>query len=47
MHLFASLLDELFAQYVGLNSFCRLVVRGSISGDIHRRAPRLGRKRLL
>jgi type VI secretion system protein ImpG len=47
MHLFATLLDEVFSQYVGLNSFSQLLVRGAGNGDVHRRAPRLGRRRLL
>jgi len=47
MHLFATLLDEVFSQYVGLNSFSQLIVRGEGNGDVHRRPARLGKRRLL
>lgn len=47
LHLFAMVLDEFVAQYAGMNSFTRLLVRGSEAGLELRFAPRLGRRRLV
>jgi type VI secretion system protein ImpG len=47
MQLFATLLDHVFAGYVGLNSFSQLTVRGAANGDVHERPPRLGARRLV
>jgi type VI secretion system protein ImpG len=47
MFLFASILDEFMGQYVGLNSFSRLTVRGLTNGDVHERPARLGQRPLL
>jgi type VI secretion system protein ImpG len=47
MHLFASVIERLFAGYVGLNAFSQLTVIGAGNGDVHRRPALLGERRLI
>lgn len=47
LHLFVTILDQLFAGYVGMNTFTQLTVRGATNGDVLRRPALLGRRRLL
>lgn len=45
--LFGNLLDAFFAQYVSLNAFSRLTIRGIGGGEDRRWPARLGRRRLI
>ncbi len=47
MVLFASVLDELMAQYCSLNSFTHLIVRGADHGEHYEWRPRAGRQALI
>ncbi len=47
MVLFASVLDELLAQYCSLNSFTHLIVRGADHGERYEWKPRAGRLALI
>jgi type VI secretion system protein ImpG len=47
MVLFASVLDEFFAQYCSLNSFTHLIVRGADHGERYEWKPRAGRQALI
>ncbi len=46
-YLFGSLLSEVFAQFVSLNAFCRLQVRGLKFGEIHEWPTRIGDRIIL
>lgn len=47
LQLFADVMDRFFAEYATINAFTRLVVRGVQAGNVDRRTPRIGRRRLL
>lgn len=46
-YLFGSVLNEFFAQYVTLNAFCRLTVKGLKYGEIHQWPTRIGERIIL
>jgi len=43
-YLFGTLLNEFFAEYVTLNAFCRLTVKGLKYGEIHQWSTRVGER---
>lgn len=47
VYLFGSLLNEIFAQFVTMNAFCRLTVRGVKFGEIHEWPTRIGDRIIL
>ncbi len=47
LYLFGALLNEFLAQYVTLNSFCRLSVKGLKYGEVHTWPTRIGERVLL
>ena len=46
-YLFGAILDEFFAQYISLNAFLRLVVKGIKFGEIHAWPTRIGERIIL
>ena len=46
-YLFGAILDEFFSQYVSLNAFCRLTVKGLKYGEIHAWPTRTGDRIIL
>ena len=47
VYLFGSLLNEIYAQFVTLNAFCRLAVKGLKYGEIHEWPTRIGDRIIL
>ncbi|MFH1143581.1 MAG: type VI secretion system baseplate subunit TssF [Candidatus Eisenbacteria bacterium] len=47
LYLFASVLNEFFALYAGLNTFTRLTVRETTRGEVYRWPPQSGRRFLI
>jgi type VI secretion system protein ImpG len=47
MYLFASVLNEMFASYVSLNSFTQLTVRGTNTNVVYTWEPRSGNRTLI
>jgi type VI secretion system protein ImpG len=45
--LFAAVVDELFSQFVSLNAFKRLIVRGTRYGEVFTFPARIGQRQLL
>ena len=45
--LFGAVLNEFFAQYVTLNSFCQVRLTGEKFGEVHEWPPRIGRRSIL
>jgi type VI secretion system protein ImpG len=44
MALFGTVFDEFLSQYVSLNSFSRLVIRGAKYGGVYEWPPRVGKR---
>ncbi len=47
MYLFASILNEMFASYVSLNSFTQLRVRGTNTNVVYEWEPKSGNRTLI
>ncbi|MGE3852431.1 MAG: type VI secretion system baseplate subunit TssF [Planctomycetota bacterium] len=47
LYLFGTVMNEFLSQYVSLNSFSSLTVRGTRFGEVHKWPPRLGRRNIL